>query len=202
MPAPGGARGQTAGGFGGGPLNIEVRGEGPDLLLVHGFGTSRKVWEPLLPHLGGFRLWLLDLPGHGESPWSPGALTMEALIEALSSLPLREAWGMGWSMGGLILAAFAQRFPGRISRLFMVASTPRFLQGPDWPWGLDPDVFHGFRRELREHPGKVLRRFAALQVQGAEGGREAFKGLLDALSWACPGALEEGMALLEDTDLR
>ncbi len=181
-------------------MRVEVRGEGRDLLLVHGFGTSARVWAPLLPHLRGFRVWLLDLPGHGGSPWSPGALTLEALSEAIASLPFERAYGLGWSLGGLVLMGLARRFPERLAGLWLVASSPCFLKGPGWP-GIEEGVLAGFREELRAAPARVLRRFAALQVQGSANRDGTLKGLLAALSPHCPGALEEGLDLLGE-DLR
>ena len=43
-------------------------GEGPPLVLLHGLGSSRRRWDPLVERLTGFRCVAVDLPGHGDSP--------------------------------------------------------------------------------------------------------------------------------------
>jgi haloalkane dehalogenase len=55
-----------------GDARIAVRryGEGPDVLLVHGFPLHGYTWRYLLPDLARqFRCWVVDLPGLGESVW-------------------------------------------------------------------------------------------------------------------------------------
>lgn len=49
-------------------LVCEVEGEGPPLVLVHGFAASRRVWDDVVPLLGRDRkVARFDLRGHGES---------------------------------------------------------------------------------------------------------------------------------------
>ena len=48
----------------------ETSGSGPDLVLVHGWGMNAGVWSLLLPALQErFRVTVLELPGHGASPF-------------------------------------------------------------------------------------------------------------------------------------
>lgn len=50
-------------------LNYRVIGEGPPLLLVHGFGISFNIWEFILPVLRPhFSVIMVELPGIGRSP--------------------------------------------------------------------------------------------------------------------------------------
>ena len=48
---------------------VEIAGQGPDLVLLHGLGASSFSWRhnsaPLSRH---FRVITPDLPGHGRSP--------------------------------------------------------------------------------------------------------------------------------------
>jgi pimeloyl-ACP methyl ester carboxylesterase len=50
-------------------LHHEVRGTGEPLLLVHGTGSSLRVWDPLVDRLAARRTVIaVDLPGFGASP--------------------------------------------------------------------------------------------------------------------------------------
>ena len=49
-------------------MHIETVGQGPDLVLIHGWALHGGVFAPLVARLSGrFRLHLVDLPGHGHS---------------------------------------------------------------------------------------------------------------------------------------
>src|SRR5947209_10480681 len=50
-------------------LAFDRTGEGEPLLLLHGTGSSRGVWKPVIPLLSRERdVIAVDLPGHGDSP--------------------------------------------------------------------------------------------------------------------------------------
>ncbi|MEZ4836317.1 MAG: alpha/beta fold hydrolase [Caldilineaceae bacterium] len=53
-------------------LSYRIVGEGPPLLLLHGFGISYNIWQALVPLLHShFQLILVELPGIGASPPLP-----------------------------------------------------------------------------------------------------------------------------------
>ncbi len=53
-------------------LHVETRGQGPDLVLLHGWGLNLRVWDGLADELSkSFRVITMDLPGHGRSGWIP-----------------------------------------------------------------------------------------------------------------------------------
>ncbi len=84
-------------------LAYDRQGEGPPLLLVHGLGSCKEMWRPLLPALAREReVIAVDLPGFGASP--PGPDTVEGLAEALSELAaglgLERPHVAGNSLGG------------------------------------------------------------------------------------------------------
>ena len=52
---------------------VEIAGQGPDLVLLHGLGASSFSWRHNRAHLSRhFRVITPDLPGHGRSPAPPG----------------------------------------------------------------------------------------------------------------------------------
>jgi pimeloyl-ACP methyl ester carboxylesterase len=78
-------------------------GSGPSLLLVHGLGSCKEMWRPLIPRLAREReVVAVDMPGFGASP--PGPRTVEGLAEALaefaSGLGFERPRVAGNSLGG------------------------------------------------------------------------------------------------------
>jgi pimeloyl-ACP methyl ester carboxylesterase len=94
-------------------LNYRVEGNGPPLLLVHGFGISFNIWRqlaPLLrPHL---RLVMVELPGIGASTLPPGDKAyLDAAVEGIEQLRQSlhiDRWAaLGYSSGSRIAEAYA-----------------------------------------------------------------------------------------------
>lgn len=87
-------------------LAYDRTGEGEPLLLMHGTGSSRGVWKPMIPLLASEReVIALDLPGHGESPLAEGVQPVPAgyaqVVGAmLDQLGLDNVHAAGNSMGG------------------------------------------------------------------------------------------------------
>jgi pimeloyl-ACP methyl ester carboxylesterase len=86
-------------------LSYDRIGSGPPLLLVHGLGSCKEMWRPLLPRLAREReVVAVDLPGFGGSPLGPR--TVEGLAEALarfvSGLGLERPHVAGNSLGGAV----------------------------------------------------------------------------------------------------
>jgi pimeloyl-ACP methyl ester carboxylesterase len=103
-------------------------GEGPPLLLVHGFLVHHAEWAGMLPALTRhFRCLAVDLPGFGQSDKPPPdrfEYTREAYAEVL--LELLDGFGLdrvhlcGHSMGGGIAMTLAADHPDRVERLTVI----------------------------------------------------------------------------------
>jgi pimeloyl-[acyl-carrier protein] methyl ester esterase len=187
-------------------LSVRCDGSGPGLVLLHGWGMNAAVWEGLPDVVSaGRRLCRIELPGHGASPFEPRHDSREAWADAcLDAAPARAVW-LGWSLGGLIALEAALRAPERVAALVLVTATPRFVSAPDWPAGMDAGTLTGFHDALLADPAGTLDRFLALQVRGDDGARECLRTLRREIAQRpppSPAALETGLDLLRDGDLR
>jgi pyruvate dehydrogenase E2 component (dihydrolipoamide acetyltransferase) len=145
-----------------GGRKISYAGAGQDgdvVLLVHGYGGDRNSWlflqEPLAAR---YRVYALDLPGHGTSAKDVGEGSLSVLADAvtgvLDALGAERAHVVGHSMGGAVALAAAARDPARIASLTLIA-----------PSGFGPEINAGYlrgfadaqtRRELKPVIGQLF----------------------------------------------
>ncbi len=187
-------------------LHVEVRGQGPDLVLLHGWALHGGMWGPWLDELVlHARLHLVDLPGHGYSPWSHDLAGLPDLARTVSQIVPPGAALVGWSLGGMIALELAWQEPRRASALVLLATTPKFVAGDDWPHGMEATVLDEFARGLAEDHRGTVQTFLALQARGDERSLETLRLLrqnLDAHGPPDPRALAAGLQLLRMADLR
>ena len=114
-------------------------GEGPPVLLVHGYGADRYGWAANAHALMGSRaVWAVDLPGHGSAGNEVGEGTPAALAEAVAAvvtelgdtLPV-----IGHSMGGAVALHLARLMQDRIEAVVLIA--PATVGPPGPPGFLD-----------------------------------------------------------------
>ena len=110
-----------------GPLWAEQTGTGRPLVLLHGNGETRRVFDRMVPLLAArHRLVGLDSRGHGRSPRGDGPLTVARMADdvdaALAALGLAGVDLLGFSDGGNIALELALRHPGRIGALVVVGA--------------------------------------------------------------------------------
>ena len=185
-------------------MQIQVIGQGPALVLIHGWALHGGVFAPLVDRLAAhYQLHLVDLPGHGASRDDATPLRLPHVVHAIASRTPPAVW-CGWSLGGLFALHAAATLP-QVRALVMIVATPRFVRGQDWPHAVEPGVFEQFAQDLAQDYRGTLERFLALDAVGAaDAGQElrALRAMLVARGEPAPRALEEGLRLLRDTDLR
>ena len=97
-------------------------GEGPPLLLVHGYGGAAWNFSELAPLLPRRRLLIPDLPGHAASARLPAAPTMAAYADAVAAcLDDGPVDVFGHSMGGVVALRLAERRPELVRRIVLAA---------------------------------------------------------------------------------
>jgi poly(3-hydroxyoctanoate) depolymerase len=106
---------------------VQVRGEGPPLLLIGGVWGQVGLWEDVLPHLRGFQTIAFDPPGIGATelparPYSPRRLASFA-ARVLEAIGVERAHVLGVSLGGAVAQEFARAFPDRVDRLVLVSTS-------------------------------------------------------------------------------
>lgn len=187
-------------------LYTHTFGVGPDVVLVHGWGMHSGVWEDVAEALfDHHRVTVVDLPGHGFSrPLKAGHDLDDLCAAVVAAVPAPAAW-VGWSLGGLVAQRVAITDSERVGRLVLVNSTPCFVRRPDWPHGIALSVLRRFAEELRQNYRAVLKRFIALEVHGSEHATaqlHLLKAMLFQHGEPEVSALEDGLAVLENADLR
>lgn len=184
---------------------IEVRGVGPPMVLIHGWGMHAGVFDRLAERLVvRHTLYLVDLPGHGRSRDAVTSLTLDACVNAIAARTPPAPW-LGWSLGGLLALHAATHIPAQATALIMLCALPCFVRSVDWPYGMSADVFHQFVVDLAHDYRATLERFLALETLGSEHAAAELR-LLRAQVFAhgepVQRALIEGLQLLEHSDLR
>lgn len=106
-----------------GPIALRVSGEGPLLLLLHGWPETSIVWEKVRPGLEArFRVAAPDLRGFGDSliPSKDPSMAehVDDLAAVLDSLGAERAGLVGHDVGAQVAQAFAFEHPDRVSGLF------------------------------------------------------------------------------------
>ena len=121
-------------------MHVVVRGQGPDLVLIHGAsGSTRDMTFELVKHLEDrYRVLIFDRPGLGYTDRinrSGATITQQAdlLSKAAIQLGANAPIVMGQSYGGAVALAWAVHFPDRLSALVPLAAA-----SSTWETPLDP----------------------------------------------------------------
>ena len=112
----------------GADLVYSDRGEGPCLVLLHGYLESGKIWDSFADCIPrGYRVIVPDIPGHGQSDSWGDLHSMDDLAAAISAIMEAEGIGKiflaGHSMGGYVVMAFAELFPEKLLGYSLFHST-------------------------------------------------------------------------------
>ncbi len=105
-------------------LAVDARGDGPALLLVHGFPLDHSLWAHQVATLARWRRIAPDLRGAGASDAPDGGYSMtvyaDDLVRLLDALHIERAVVAGLSMGGYIAFEMLRRHRARVMGLILV----------------------------------------------------------------------------------
>lgn len=102
-------------------LWVEIDGEGPALLCIHGLGGSSNTWTPMMSALTGYQVIRPDLPGSARSPLPGQKLSVDVYVDAIAGMleeldcgPVHVA---AHSLGTIVAQHLAVRHPDRVRSL-------------------------------------------------------------------------------------
>lgn len=191
-----------------GRVAVEMRGDGPPLVLLHSVAHSHHDYADVVPTLARtFRTIAVDWPGHGASEmWAPPAsasvgATCEALEDLVDALDLPAALFVGNSIGGAASLRLAATRPERVRALVLVGSggltgSSALLRAFCWVQGRELVrrwTGMAFARWYLKRPGPG--RDAVLTRLAAQRRRPGFVQM-DAAMWRSFGAIEHDLTAL------
>jgi pimeloyl-ACP methyl ester carboxylesterase len=145
-------------------LYYEVHGEGPALLLTHGFMCTSEIWSAQIDALSRYlKLIIWDIRGHGRTltpvdaaQYSEGAAVSD-IAALLDELGAQDAIIGGHSLGGYLSLMFQLNWPERVRALLLIGTGP------------------GFRNDeaRAQWNARTIRKAERLESEGLRGGEAA-----------------------------
>jgi len=131
---------------GGLTIHYLIAGQGPQVILLHGYAETSRMWRPLMPLLAKrFTVIAPDLPGIGDSEIPKDGLNMKTAavrIHALAqSLGVQKAEVVGHDIGLMVAYAYAAQYPTEVQKLVVMDA---FLPGVGGWEAIynDPNIWH------------------------------------------------------------
>lgn len=167
-----------------------VAGEGPPLVMLHGWTASHLEWSAILHTLGArHRVYRWDARGHGGHPLTRNTVpTVERMARDLENLldhyRLDRVTAVGHSMGALTLWEYLRGHgTGRLARLCFIDQSPKLVTDEGWRLGIygdfDAEKSRRFIAELRQDFAEAVLRLSAHGLNGRA--REKYEQ--DARGW-------------------
>jgi pimeloyl-ACP methyl ester carboxylesterase len=115
----------------GASLHYLTCGQGPTVILLHGYAETSRMWKPIIPMLAErFRVIAPDLPGIGDSAIPSDGLDMKSAAISIhslaSSLGVEKALVVGHDIGLMVAYAYAAQYPAEVEKLVLMDA---FLPG-------------------------------------------------------------------------
>ena len=180
---------------------VRVGGKGPAVVLLHGYGETGDMWEPLAVKLAGDHTVIVpDLRGMGLSSHPPGGYDKKTqggdIAGVLDTLKIGKADLVTHDIGNMVGYAFAAEHPDRVTK-FVLMDAPLPGVGP-WEEVLKspllwhfrfggPDMERLVKGRERIYLDRFWNEFSADPKNFDEASREHYAKL-----YARPGAMHSG----------
>ncbi|MFZ5801471.1 MAG: alpha/beta fold hydrolase, partial [Candidatus Omnitrophota bacterium] len=179
------------------------------LIFLHGWAASKEVWR-LQKELGrDFRIFFVELRGHGSSPWQNSRTLLKDFTQDLREFcrqkKIRAAHFVAWSMAGHIILELAKENPQLLASAVLVNCTSKLLNSAGYSCGISAGNLNWLRRKLNLNPAAALDEFRMYMFSPEEKQAENFPQVWDILAQIPlphSEALRLGLDLLEREDLR
>jgi pimeloyl-ACP methyl ester carboxylesterase len=116
-------------------LSVQVRGEGPDVILIPGLTSGRDVWEGTVRGVPGYRYHLVQVAGFAGDPARGNANgpivsgVANEIARYIVEAGLTRPALIGHSMGGVVAMMIAARHPARVGKVMTVDILPSPASG-------------------------------------------------------------------------
>lgn len=116
-------------------LSVQVRGTGPDVILIPGLTNGRGVWDGTVRALPGYRYHLVQVAGFAGDParGNVGGQVVSSVANEIARYITEQRLVapavIGHSMGGIVALMIGARFPTRVGRVMVVDILPAPASG-------------------------------------------------------------------------
>lgn len=152
-------------------LNFRTLGSGKPLIIIHGVFGSSDNWQTLGKTFSEkFKVYLVDLRNHGNSPHSVEFdydVMVKDVVELMSDEDIDQAHILGHSMGGKVAMHLAAQHPSSVDKLIVVDIAPKYYPPHH------KEIFEGFhsvdldnlenRKDADEQMAQVISNFGVRQ---------------------------------------
>ncbi|TRX55128.1 pimeloyl-ACP methyl ester esterase BioH [Thalassomonas sp. M1454] len=188
------------------PLNIQIKGQGTPIVLIHGWGLNSAIFQPLSERLAqDYQVIMIDMPGFGvNSHITTDDYSLANVSQMIAAVIPDKSLIIGWSLGGLIATNIALHHQDKALGLVTITSSPYFVKEQNWP-GINPEILKDFHSQLKLNAEKTINSFLKIQAMGSESIRQdvkAIKALINQHPNPSPQTLDDSLTLLETVDLR
>ena len=111
-------------------ITVQVRGAGPDVILIPGTTSSRRIWDGAVAAVPGYRYHLVQLNGFAGAPARAAAHgpvvapAAEEIARYIAESGLQQPAVVGHSMGGAVALMLAARHPQAVGRALVIDILP------------------------------------------------------------------------------
>jgi pimeloyl-ACP methyl ester carboxylesterase len=127
-------------------LHYLTAGDGPTVILLHGYTQTSRMWRPIIPRLAEkFRVIAPDLPGIGDSEIPKDGLDMKSaavrIHTLVRSLGIQKARVVGHDIGLMVAYAYAAQFPDETEKLVVMDAFLPGVEGWEAVYN-NPQIWH------------------------------------------------------------